>query len=233
MAGVHFLHNVSLFANLSASELEPLAQRLIARKYREGEPVIQQGSSGGSLYIVKSGLVEIVVTGPDGSEQALARFGPGQVFGEFALLDGLPRSAGAVARERTELLMLARPEFFMYLEKHPAVAINLLVLLSRRLRFALQQAEDEADAAAPVVRLARLITRLAERYGKRENGAIRLSIRLTLGELAGLIGRPRSDTEAAFETLRQAGVVDMRGLQMTIHDLEKLRTMDSTEPSGL
>jgi CRP/FNR family cyclic AMP-dependent transcriptional regulator len=226
MPGLHFLHNVSLFASFSQSELEPLAQRLVSRKYRNGEQIFGQGSPGNSLYIVKAGLVEIAVTGSDGKPQTLALFGSGQVFGEFALLDGLPRSAGAIARERSELLVLTRPEFFMYLEQHPTVAINLLVLLSRRLRFALQRAEHEPSMSV-LASIARALVDFAERYGTAENGGILLSIRLTGGELAGIVGCPRSDTETALETLHEKGLIDVRGLQFTIHNLDGLRAVAS------
>jgi CRP-like cAMP-binding protein len=156
MTGTYFLHNISLFASLSDAELDPLAQRLIARKYRPDETIFTQGSPGNSLYIVKSGLVEIVLTDSEGHTQTLAQFGPGQIFGEFSLLDGLPRSAGAVARERCELLILTRPEFFMYLEQHPSAAINLLILVSRRLRFAMQRTSDDHQFESPLARLAHI-----------------------------------------------------------------------------
>ena len=226
MAGVQFLHNVSLFANLSTSELEPLAQRFITRKYRADEQIFAQGSPGNSLYIVKSGLVSIEIIDQTGGAQAIAQYGPGQAFGEFGLLDGLPRSAGAVARERSELMILTRPEFFMYLEKSPDVAINLVVLLSRRLRFAMQRTEDEIiDTAPPLVRLARLLVELVERYGNQQDDDLLLALRLTQGELAGMMGCPRSEAEAALATLREKGLIDTHGLQMTIHDLPGLRVV--------
>jgi CRP/FNR family transcriptional regulator/CRP/FNR family cyclic AMP-dependent transcriptional regulator len=223
MTGAHFLHNVSLFADVSIGQLEPLAQRLAARKYKTEEPIFSQGSPGNSLYIVKTGRVAITVTAADGSTHTIAEFGPGQCFGEFALLDGLPRSAAAVARERSELLILTRPEFFMFLEQHPAVAIQLLVLLSRRLRFTIQQAEHEHLARVPTTQLAHILTHIAERYGTRDDGSTELAIRLTLGELAGLMGCTRSETEQAMETLQESGLVTVHGTQMTIPDLAKLR----------
>jgi CRP/FNR family transcriptional regulator, cyclic AMP receptor protein len=222
-SGLHFLHNVSLFANLSTSELEPLAQRLVVRRFRPGEHIFEQGGPSNSLYIVKTGLVQIIVVDKDGHNHMVAQFGSGQVFGEFALLDGLPRSAGAVACERSELLILTRPEFFMYLEQHPTVAVNLLVLLSRRLRFALQQTEHEEVSLTIVNRLAHLLYDLAERYGVSEDGCIQLSIRLTQGEIAGMIGCPRSEAQAAIEQLQQQQIIEVRGLQMTIQNLEGLR----------
>ncbi len=225
MAGVHFLHNVSLFANFSTEELAPLAGMLVARRFREGEEIFAQKSLGRSLFIVKSGRIAIVVTDGAGNEQTVAEFGSGQVFGEFGLLDGLPRSAGAVACERSELLILSRSDFFMYLEQRPSVAINLVVLLSRRLRFTIQRTEDEAEATSSLARLARLLVDFCERYGMPEDGNIQLPIRLTQGEIAGMMGCPRSEAEAALATLRTKGLLTVHGLQMTIHDLDGLRAL--------
>lgn len=233
MTSAQFLHNVSLFASFSADELEPLVQRFVTRKYRANEHIFAQGSPGYSLYIVKTGLVAIETTNSEGETQIIAYYGPGQAFGEFGLLDGLPRSAGAVATERSELMMLTRPEFFMYLEQHPNVAINLVVLLSRRLRFAMQRTEDEViETSTPVVRLAQLLADFGDRYGHDGEDGIQLPLRLTQGELAGMMGCPRSAAEAALAQLCQQGLVESHGLQMTIHDLEGLRTFSEAEPPG-
>ncbi len=227
MTGAHFLHDVSLFASLSIEQLEPLAQRLVTRKYQSGEHIFSQGSPGNSLYIVKSGLVSVVATESDGSTQKLAEFGTGQVFGEFALLDGLPRSAGAIASERSELLILSRPEFFIFLEQHPQVAIQLLVLLSRRLRFSLQRGALAEHPASALTHLAHILTLMAERYGDAKDGHIELSIRLTLGEIAGLMGHSRSDAEQALEDLQKKNLISLHGLHMTIHNLDELRRVAS------
>jgi CRP-like cAMP-binding protein len=231
MSSAHFLHNVSLFANLSIAELEPLAQRLITRKFRVGEVILTQSSPGGSLYIVKSGLVEIIVSDADGQQIVVAHFGPGQAFGEFSLIDGLPRSAGAVARERSEIAILTRPEFFMFLEQHPAVAINLLVLLSRRLRFTVQRTEHEDQTVPSAVRMARLLVALVERYGVVREDCTELSIRLTTGELAGLIGCPRREAEETVTALQNQGVIRLHGLQMEISNLDQLRAAARYESS--
>ena len=231
MSGAELLHNVSLFANLSVEDLEPLSQRLNARKYRQDEPIFEQGTPGNSLYIVKSGLIAIVVKQENGETQTLAHFGPGQVFGEFSLLDGLPRSAGAVSCERSELLVLSRPEFFMYLDQHPSVAINLVVLLSRRLRFTLQRTEHQEEiTVSPLAKLADMLLHLTERYGHIEAGDSQLELRLTRGELAAMIGCPRSQAEEAINTLESKNILSMRGTKIAIHDLEGLRQITQAQP---
>lgn len=226
MSGIYFLQNVSLFANLARSDLESLARLLTARRYREGEAIFSQNSLGGSLYLVKSGRVGIVID-EAGYQQTIAAFGRGQAFGEFGLLDGLPRSAGAVALERCELLVLARPDFFMYLEQHPAVAIKLVILLSRRLRFALQRTESLSDNDTMLVRLARLLADFGERYGTAGDDGIQLPIRLTQGELAGMLGCTRDDAETALRALQDQRLISLHGLQLTIRDLDALRAVQA------
>ncbi|HML25045.1 MAG TPA: Crp/Fnr family transcriptional regulator [Aggregatilinea sp.] len=228
MSTEQFLRNVSLFANLTAAELEPLARRLVTREYEPGAVIFSQGSPGNSMYIVRSGLVDAVLTSEDGSERILAQFGPEQFFGEFGLLDGLPRSATMVAREPSDLLKLGRTEFFGFLEMYPAVSIKLLVLLSRRLRFALQTAEP-LDAVPLPVRLARVLVQFAERYGDHDESRIQLSLRLTRGELAGILACPRSDAEQALAALDDQGLIGVRGLQLTIYDMVGLRAVASVD----
>lgn len=229
--GVDFLRNVPFFANLPTSDLEGLAQRLVTRKYRAGEQIFKQGSPGNSLYIVKTGRVAIVVTDPQGRTQTLAERGYSQFFGEFALLDGLPRSAGVVAREPGELLILSRPEFFIYLEHNPAVAIRLMVLISRRLRFALQLAESDVNPPPPLARMAHVLTLFAERYGESEDGTLRVSIHITRGELAEVLGCPRIEADAALDTLHQQNLVEIRGREIFISDLDQLRRIGSNQPA--
>jgi len=121
--------------------------------------------------------------------------------------------------------MLTRPEFFMYLGQHPSVAINLLVLLSRRLRFAMQQTDHDELQVSPLARLAHLLADFGDRYGDPVSEGIQLSLRLTRGEMAGMMGCPRAEAEAAVETLQQKGLIEMHGLQLIIHDLAALHAI--------
>lgn len=223
MVGADFLHNVSFFANMSRSDIEALAELLTARRYRKDEQVFAQNSLGGSLYIVKSGAVAIVLVGSDGGQQTIAEFGPGQAFGEFALLDGLPRSAGAVTLDRSELLILSRPDFFLFLEHHPSVATGLVVLLGRRLRFTMQHLEDEQEARPVLARMADLLIEFCDHYGVVDADGLHLPIRLTQSELAGILGCPRAVASDTLDQFQLQGLITMRGLQMIVHDLDGLR----------
>src|SRR5579864_7153469 len=106
-----YLAEVSLFAGVSEADRAALATLVQHRKQRMGHVIFMAGDPGDRLYIIKSGRVKICVTSQDGREVTLAHLGPGEFFGELALLDGLPRSSDAVALENCEFLLLRREDF--------------------------------------------------------------------------------------------------------------------------
>src|SRR5687767_3955834 len=111
MADTSVLARVSLFADLTAEELADLAAKLRSRRYAKGEVVFLCGDPGTSLCIVEAGRIRLGVSSPEGKARTLSLLGPGDFFGELALLDGQPRSADALAAEPSRLLLLPRDSF--------------------------------------------------------------------------------------------------------------------------
>lgn len=102
-----------------------------------------QGDAGVGLYVIKSGKVRIIqASNPDRAEEVLGTAGPGEVLGEMALLDDLPRSASVVAQEDVTALLLPVWEFRAALRNHPDITLKLLAALSRRLRKAEARQHD-------------------------------------------------------------------------------------------
>lgn len=111
--------------------------------YRKGEVIFEEGSRGEHAYVILSGQVDIVRKTRDG-ESVLRTLGKGEIFGEMALVDNLPRSASAVSREDDTLLVAINHAYFVYLVgQQPAFALILLKAMSLRLR-----ALMEKDGAA-------------------------------------------------------------------------------------
>jgi CRP/FNR family cyclic AMP-dependent transcriptional regulator len=123
-----------LFSELPDRQRDDLAGRLRRHRYAPGEAVFIKGDEGNSLYIIESGRVHIKLTAEDGREVVLNSLGPGDFFGDLALLDGEPRSADAVAVEGSHLVLLERRDFLRFLSDYPSAAVTLLAVLSRRLR---------------------------------------------------------------------------------------------------
>jgi CRP/FNR family transcriptional regulator, cyclic AMP receptor protein len=180
------LAKVPLFADLDESDLHRLTRELHGRRYRKGETIFITGDPGTSLCVIENGRVKLVLANVDGREVILDLLGPGDVFGELALLDGEPRSADAVAVEPTFLLLLRRDAFLSVVRERPEVAIMLMGVLSRRLRRDAQLVQDAAFLDVPA-RLARAILRLAE----ADAAGILRTPPLTQTDLAAVAGTTR------------------------------------------
>ena len=203
MAESAVLSQVALFAQLPAETLADLGRHLRRRRYGKGDTVFYQGDPGLSLCIVQSGRVKLALTSAEGREMIIDLFGAGDVFGELALLDGEPRSADAVATEPSELLLLERDEFIRFLVERPPVAVQLLGILSRRLRRDAELLQDAAFLDVPA-RLARTILRLAE---EPPGGGPAVTPRLSQTDLAGLAGTTRETLNKWLGFFQEQGLI--------------------------
>ena len=212
------LARVSLFADLEENYLRRLAEELRPRRYRRGESVFVTGDPGTSLCVVNAGRIKLALTSNEGREVILDVLGPGEVFGELALLDGEPRSADAIAVEPTELLLLQRDEFVRFLRAQPDAAISLLGVLSRRIRRDTQLVQDAAFLDVPA-RLARTILRLAERDA---HGVLRTP-RLTQTDIAGAAGTTRETLNKWLGFFANQGLIEWVDSQVVVLDADRLR----------
>jgi diguanylate cyclase (GGDEF)-like protein len=133
------LKRAALFSQLAADELGLIARYSGYRTFEPGQVVFPQGTHREELYLVKEGIVSIRRRGDDETEQEIARFVDGEVFGEMDLLDTVPRSASAVAEGAATLLVFPDSiEFALLLEKHPdtfaRILRKLLGEIARRIR---------------------------------------------------------------------------------------------------
>jgi CRP/FNR family cyclic AMP-dependent transcriptional regulator len=137
------LARVELFSGLDKKELHTLAESCQERKYSAGTRIMSQGDTGVGLYVITSGKVHIThSSGPGQAEEDLGTADAGDVLGEMALLDDLPRSASITAVEDVTALVLPIWEFRTVLRNHPDIALKLLAVLSRRLRKAEQRSRE-------------------------------------------------------------------------------------------
>ncbi len=129
MAHEKQLASVDLFSQLEPSDLARIGKAVVSRKYRKGETIVKEGERAVAFYVIVSGKVEV----RKGNE-VLNELGPGQSFGEMALLDGFPRSASLAAVEDTECLVMTRWDFTAELRIAPSIALAMLPVLSKRIR---------------------------------------------------------------------------------------------------
>lgn len=216
------LSRISLFADLGEEDVRSIAQLAALRRYRAKETVVRQQDPGGELFAILEGHAKVVTSDAEGRDTALDIMGPGEVFGEIALLDGAPRSATIITLSDCEMLTLRQEHFEAFLEEHPRAAINLLRTTVRRLRRLTQRAEDIAFLNVSA-RLARRIVRLADEHGRSETDGVRVLIRLSQQEIGDLIGATRESANKHIRAWEQKGLVSQRSGFLVIHDLQAMR----------
>jgi CRP-like cAMP-binding protein len=129
-----FLAGVPLFHGLNKRHLNQLAKRFIPRDYKSGEVIVRQGKGGEGMFTILSGSAEALVETSDGEKTIVNTFGPGNFFGEVAMLDDGPRTASVVATADTECLVLTRSDFLAVLRNDGEMATEIAMALARRLR---------------------------------------------------------------------------------------------------
>jgi CRP-like cAMP-binding protein len=134
MGNEEMLANAPLFSGFGSAELKRLARDLYPRQYQAGEVILKEGEEAAGFYIVSSGQVEVVKSLGNPKETILDTLGPGDFFGETALLDGYPRSASIRALQDGECLVMTRWDFIAGLKSSPDMAVQVLRTLARRLR---------------------------------------------------------------------------------------------------
>lgn len=131
---VTMIGEVPIFGLLDDEEREALAQMMDSRDFKEGQTIFHSGDSGGEIFILRSGRVELFIESTEGQKIVLTENEKGDVIGELSFLDGGSRTATALAREDTETLVMHRDRLLEFIDKHPHAAMDLLTAVGRRLR---------------------------------------------------------------------------------------------------
>jgi CRP-like cAMP-binding protein len=211
-----YLRDVSLFVGLTDDELQAITGCLGRRTFGKGVFVFHKGSPGQVMYIIQSGGVRIFSVSAMGQELTVTVYGPGDFFGELSILDGLPRSAGAVALETTLTLTLRREDLLRHLANQPRLAFNLLQNLALRLRYTCAYAEDMAFLDANS-RVAKRLLELEDRSGGSGTG-VENGLYLTQAELGSWVAASRETVNRALQTLRSQGLIHLQDGRITIVD---------------
>jgi CRP-like cAMP-binding protein len=213
-----------LFRGLPDAALDRLAALATRRTYAKGAEIFAQGDPGDALYGVAAGRVRISASGAAGQEVFLNIMEPGDAFGEIAVMDGLPRTAGATAVDHCVLVVIKRADFLQMLEREPRLAIHLLKLLCERLRWTSELVEESAFLAGPA-RLAKRLLILASLHGRSPGIAGSLELRISQAELARFLGISRQIVNQHLSEWRRHGWVALGRSQIVIKNAEALRRL--------
>lgn len=219
-SAVELLRSVTLFADLEEGELERFSHVAVPRSFPAGTRVFHEGDNSDACYIVKEGSFRVTREHSDGRAITLATLGPGEIFGELAMLDGDKRSASAEALTDGELLALPAGDVRSLLARHPEIALKLVAGLVRRLRAANVRLTKQSFQTVPS-RVAGILAQLS-REGQ-ENGSGEVTIRMNQTDLAQLAGTSRESVSRFLAELERAGVVRSGRGRVTVLDPPKLR----------
>lgn len=215
-----------LFRGLPGSALERIAALATRRSYPKGAVIFSQGEPGDALFGVIAGQVRISASGTGGQEVFLNIMEPGDTFGEIAVMDGLPRTAGAYALEDVSLIMIKRSDFLKLLEREPRLAIQLLRLLCARLRWTSALVEETAFLPSPA-RLAKRLLILASLHG-RSTSVGELELRISQSDLARFLNISRQIVNQNLSRWRNQGWVSLGNSRIVIRNPEALRRVVET-----
>jgi CRP/FNR family transcriptional regulator, dissimilatory nitrate respiration regulator len=202
-----------LFNGLSEDQLHQLEQIGREVAMARNETIFLEGDKGAGFYIVVSGKVKVFKVSAEGKEQILHIYGPGQPIGEVPVFAGHNFPANAQAVEKSRLLFFPRQAFVDLITAHPSLALNMLAVLSMRLRQFTVQVENLSLKEVPG-RLASYLIYLAEEQGAPN--VVHLPI--SKGQLASLLGTIPETLSRIFNKMSAQGYIDVQAAEIVLKD---------------
>ena len=196
------ISDISLFSDLSEAEYEIVTSHAKIRTYPKNTIILNEGDEAASLFFITSGKVRIFLSNEDGKEIILNELGPGEHFGELALIDDAPRSASVMTVRETKLALISKADFRRVLESHPGIAVNLITSLTRRFRMLSENVKSLAllDVYGRVAKI--LLDMSVEQDGNRI-----IPERPTQQEIANHIGASREMVARILKDLEIGGYI--------------------------
>jgi len=207
-------------AMLTPEDIEVVCAAGRPRRWDRGTTVMSEGDTSDWVLVLTEGRVKVSSHTSSGTEVVLAVRGPGALLGEMSAIDGSPRSATVTALE--PIAGIAIRDFTGFLQEHGRIAVLLMQLVTGRLRDA-DRKRIEYGAFDTTGRVATRLLELAERYGEKTNGGVRVALPLSQDELAGWTGASREAVSKALRTLRDRGLIETGRRRVVVHDMEGLR----------
>ena len=214
---------VDLFAGLDDAKLKRIEQQCATMRYAAHEQIIDRCAPNTDAYIVLSGCVRVVNYSVSGREITFDDVETGGYFGEIAAIDGQPRSAGVMAMEDSQLMMVPRAVFLEVLETTPTIAMRVMRRLAKIVRAADERIMDLSTLAAhnrvhaEVLRQARAIAGACD--------VACLKPIPTHGDIASRVSTTRETVARALNDLAREGVVERTKDALLIHDMQRLEDL--------
>jgi CRP-like cAMP-binding protein len=216
--------HIPLFQGLARKQHEDLAMIVVDQVIPRNKIIFSQGDEAVGFYVVISGRMKVFKLSPEGKEQILHIFGAGEPVGEVAVFSGEKFPAYAEALEESRVFFFPRPAFVDLIGKNPSLALNMLGVLSRRLRKFAGLIEDLSLKEVPA-RLAAYLLLFSER--QKRNIEFQLDVSKT--QLSSLLGTIPETLSRIFAKMEKEKLIRSEGKKITLLDRKGLEELSAGE----
>lgn len=221
---VAMLRHSDVFNGVSDTSLQSIAAVAILQAYEAGESLFYQEQKASGFYVLAEGALTVYRAGMDGRQQILHVFDEaGDVCGEVPVFEGSTYPAAADATVSSRVLYLSRPDFLAVTRRHPEILLEMLAVLSRRLRRFVGLIDD-LSLKDVSTRLAAFLLGLADAAGRDT-----FTLGMTKGTLAARLGTIPETLSRTLRKLQQAGLATVDGRTLRILDRDRLEAIASGE----
>jgi CRP/FNR family transcriptional regulator, cyclic AMP receptor protein len=219
-----YLKKIPLFQDLGPDAMARLAETVHIAEVRRRQVIYLPGDPGRTVYFVNGGRVKISKVTRDGKELTLAYRGPGELFGEIALVEGGPREEMAEAMENALLTEMERGDFERLIQTQPLLGLRLARLLTQRRRDIENKIENLVFKDVNS-KLAELLIRLASEFGVDDARGTLVALKITHQEMANLIGSTRETVSLTLSQFKRKGLIRTDGRKVILADREGLKAL--------
>lgn len=207
------LSSVALFSGLDAPALSELERRFVRKQYRRKTVLIEHGIESSAMYVLLQGGAQVFIADDGGREIVLNELGPGDHFGELALVADMPRSASVMTTQDSVCLSMTRHTFIEFLSEYPEISFNLIRHLAGEVS---RLSEDMARLALHDVyrRVRDLLDKMAQ--PRADKPEIRTTGQITQQDIANRVGASREMISRIFRDLKKGGYIELQGRQLAI-----------------
>jgi len=214
---LHMIENAPLCNGLPPEHLDELRRIAVEKEYHKGDTIFMDGDAGDGFYVVLAGKVKVSKVSAEGKEQILHIFGPGEPFGEVPVFTGKPFPANAQTLTKSVLAFFSKSRFIALIHANPSLALNMLAVLSTRLRQFTVQVENLSLKEVPE----RLATYLLFLAREQENSE-QVTLPISKGQLASLLGTIPETLSRIFAKMTGEGLIKVAGKTITLCEPEEL-----------
>jgi CRP/FNR family cyclic AMP-dependent transcriptional regulator len=210
-----FIKTIPYFTGLSQAALDSLGKHIFEKRAERGEMLLFEGEPAETLYFVVDGAVKVFKTSQDGKEQILQIIRPGDSFNDVPVFSGEVNLTSAEAMGKVVLNMIKKSDLETILREYPQVAMNVIHILSQRVRQLVSLVEDLSFRQV-TGRVAKMLLEYAgDGSGDRP--------RLTQQEMAAMIGTAREMVGRSLKSLEEDGMIKIDRHRIIVADIDALK----------